>query len=110
MSAFSKASKLAEEGINVVAASVDTEEEAKKTIGEAGVNFPVGYGLDNAKISEVTGCFYEEKRKILHSTGYVLRPDGTVAVAVYSSGPIGRLVWQDVLALVQFYKKMAAGK
>jgi hypothetical protein len=52
-----------------------------------------------------TGCFYEERRQILHSTGYVLRPDGTVAVGVYSTGPIGRLVWQDVLALVQFYKK-----
>lgn len=35
-------------------------------------------------------------RGILHGTGYVVRPDGTVTVAVYSAGPIGRLVWQDV--------------
>jgi hypothetical protein len=28
-------------------------------------------------------------------------------VSQYSSGPIGRLVWQDVLGLVQFYKKQA---
>jgi hypothetical protein len=26
-------------------------------------------------------------------------------VSQFSSGPIGRLVWQDVLGLVQFYKK-----
>ncbi|MEK6709424.1 MAG: peroxiredoxin, partial [Nitrospinota bacterium] len=73
-----------------------------------GLDFPVGWGLDHKKLSELTGCFYEEKRQILHSTGYVLRPDGTVAVGVYSTGPIGRLVWQDVAALVQFNKKQAA--
>jgi len=38
---------------------------------------------------------------------FVLKPDHTIAVAQYSSGPIGRLVWQDVLALVQFQKKQA---
>ena len=94
--------------MKVVAASVDTEENAKKTVEECGLDFPVGWGLDHKKLSELTGCFYEEKRQILHSTGYVLRPDGTVAVGVYSTGPIGRLVWQDVAALVQFYKKQAA--
>jgi len=41
----------------------------------------------------------------LQATGFVLKPDRTIAVAQYSSGPIGRLVWQDVLGLVQFYKK-----
>ncbi|MGQ4810457.1 hypothetical protein NKDENANG_03926 [Candidatus Entotheonellaceae bacterium PAL068K] len=88
-----------------MAASVDTEEEAQKTIAECGINFPVGYGADCKAVSELTGCFYEERRWILHSTGYVLRPDSTIAVCVYSTGPIGRLVWQDVLNLVQFYKK-----
>lgn len=92
----------------MVAASVDTEEEAQKTIDECGITFPVGYGVDYREVSQWTGCFYEERRQILHSTGYVLRPDGTIAVGVYSSGPIGRLVWQDVLNLVQFQKKAAA--
>jgi peroxiredoxin len=86
---------------------VDTEEEAQKTIDECGINFPVGYGADCKAVSELTGCFYEERRQILHSTGYLLKPDGTVAIGVYSTGPIGRLVWQDVLGLVQFYKKQA---
>ena len=87
---------------------MDTEEQAKGTVEECGINFPVGYGIDNKQISELTGCFYEEKRQILHSTGYVIKPDGTIAVGVYSSGPIGRLVWQDVLAVVQYIKGMAA--
>ncbi len=87
---------------------MDTEEQAKGTVEECGIDFPVGYGLDNKRISELTGCFYEEKRQILHGTGYVLKPDGTIAVGVYTSGPIGRLVWQDVLAVVQYIKGMAA--
>ena len=86
---------------------MDTERDAQKTIEECSIDFPVGYGVDCKAISELTGCFYEERRQILHSTGYVLRPDGTIAVAVYSTGPIGRLVWQDVLNLVQFYKQRA---
>lgn len=44
---------------------------------------------------------------MLHATGFVIRPDRTIAVAQYGSGPIGRLVWQDVLGLVQFVKKQA---
>lgn len=91
--------------MKVVAASVDTEEDAKKTMAECGIDFPVGYGADGKALSALTGCFYEERRQILHSTGYVLRPDSTIAVGVYSTGPIGRLVWQDVLGLVQFSKQ-----
>ena len=56
---------------------------------------------------EVAGPWrrYEERRNILRSTGFVVKPDRTIVVSQYSSGPIGRLVWQDVLGLVQFYKK-----
>lgn len=93
--------------MQLVAASVDTEEEAKKTVAECGIEFPVGYGADCQAVARATGCFYEERRQILHSTGYVLRPDSTIAVGVYSTGPIGRLVWQDVLNLVQLYKQRA---
>ena len=88
---------------------MDTEENAQKTIEETGFNHTLGYGLDFKAVSELTGAFYEEKRSILHTTDYLLRPDGTIVCAVYSSGPIGRLVWQDALGMVQFYKKMAAG-
>lgn len=84
---------------------MDTEGDAEEMVEQCAVDFPVGYGADYKSISTLTGCFYEERRQILHGTGYVLRPDGTIAVAVYSTGPIGRLVWQDVLGLVQFYRK-----
>ena len=35
------------------------------------------------------------------STGFILDPDGTICLAVYSSGPIGRLSPTDVLGFVK---------
>jgi peroxiredoxin len=108
LAAFAKAqSRLDDEGIRVVAASTDPLEKATETVKELGLSFPVGYGLPLPATAAMLGAFYEERRGFLQSTGYVLKPDHTIAVAQYSSGPIGRLVWQDVVGLVEFYKKQA---
>lgn len=106
MAAFERAQpKLAEEGITVVAASTDPVEKAKETVSEHSLTFPVGYGLPMKETASALGAFYEERRNILQATGFVMKPDKTIVVSQYSSGPIGRLVWQDILGLVQFYKK-----
>lgn len=108
MAAFEKAqARLQEERIAVVAASTDPADKAVETVKEHTLSFPVGYGLPLEETAATFGAFYEPTRRVLHATGFVVKPDGTVAVAQYSSGPIGRLVWQDVLGLVQFYKKQA---
>ncbi len=108
MAAFDRAQdKLREEGISVVAASTDPIEKAKDTVNEHSLTLPVGYGLPVKETAATLGAFYEEKRGFLQATGFVIKPDKTIAVAQYSSGPIGRLVWQDILGLVQFYKKQA---
>lgn len=115
LAAFSRAGeKLAAEGIKVVAGSTDPEDEVRKTIAHSEVNFPIGHSLDPAKVSETTGAFYQpdppnRPRSYLHTTNFLLSPDGKVNIAVYSSGPLGRLVWQDVLQAVQYRKKMLAG-
>ena len=88
-----------------MAASTDPLEKATETVHEHGLSFPVGYGLPLEPTAASLGAFYEPRRGILQSTGYVLKPDHTIAVAQYSSGSIGRLVWQDVVGLVEFYKK-----
>jgi len=108
LAAFQRATdKLTDEGIRVVAASTDPPDKAEETVRSQDLTFPVGYGLDVRATAATFGAFSEERRGILQSTGYVTKPDGTIAVAQYSSGPIGRLVWRDVLALVQHYKKQA---
>ena len=92
------------EEITLIAGSVDPIEKAKETAEKLKVTFPVGYGLDPEKVSGITGAYYEKERKFLHATNFLIRPDKTVEVACYSSGPIGRFVPKDVLGLVKFYK------
>ncbi len=109
MAAFERAlPKLAEEGIRIVAASTDPLVKAKETVREHSLTFPIGYGLPMKDTAATLGAFYEERRNILQATGFVTKPDTTIVVSQYSSGPIGRLVWQDVLGLIQHYKKQAS--
>lgn len=101
--------------MKVVAASTDPEGEALRSIEASKVNFPVGHGLDPARVSETLGAYYapeagEKPRPYLHSTNFLLSPDGKVNIAVYSSGPLGRLVWQDVIQAVRFRKKRMAAQ
>ncbi len=91
----------------MIAGSTDPLEKATETVKEHDMTFPVAYSLPLKEAAATLGAFYEERRGFLQATGFVVKPDRTIAVAQYSSGPIGRLVWQDVLGLVQFYKKQA---
>jgi peroxiredoxin len=106
LAAFARAiARLEEEGIGVVAASTDARDKAEATVKEHSITYPVGYGLPLEETAATLGAFYEPTRRVLHATGFVVNPDATIAVAQYSSGPIGRLVWQDVVALVQVRRK-----
>jgi len=101
--------KLSAEGIRVVSVSADTEEQSAALVEKLGLTFDVGYGVDAARASEALGAFYEPNdgpngHPYLHSAGFVVGPDGTVLVAVTSSGAIGRLTWQDVHGMVQYVK------
>ena len=48
-----------------------------------------------------------EEPRYLQSTGFLLDPDGRVLNAVYSNGPIGRLVAEDVIGMVTYLKSKA---
>ena len=96
--------QLESEQIKVVAGSVDPIDKAKEMVEKLGITYPIGYGLNPEEVARVTGAYYERERKIIHATGFLLRPDKTIAVLCYSSGPIGRLAAKDVLNLVKFYK------
>lgn len=91
----------------MVALSTDPHDKAEETVREHGLTFPVGHGLALEATARTLGSFIDPARGVLQATGFVVKPDRTIAVAQYSSGPIGRLVWQDVVGLVQFYRKSA---
>ena len=87
-----------------MAASTDPLEKAQGTVEKLGLKYLVGYGLPLKETATILGAFYEEKRAILHATGFVLRPDNQIAVSQYSSGAIGRLVPEDTHNLIKFFK------
>ena len=104
--------KLEEEGVGVVAASVDDEECSAGTVASLGLTFPVAYGLPVTETARAFGAFYDgaptHTAPYLQSTGFVLGPDRRILLALYSTGAIGRLGWQDVLGMVQYAKKAEA--
>lgn len=107
--AFQEAApELREEGIEVVAGSVDPADKTTELVDKLELDYPVLHSLPLIETAETLGAFYETRRSILHATGFVITPDKTVDVACYSTGPIGRLDVPDVIGLVQFRKRMAA--
>ncbi|MFV2039570.1 MAG: peroxiredoxin [Acidimicrobiales bacterium] len=100
---------LKQDGITVVAASVDSVEKAarlKEGLSLRYVN--VLAELDAPAVSETTGAAYQAgDTPFLHATGFLLHPDGHIVNSVYSSGPIGRFTANDVLKKVVFEKAMA---
>lgn len=105
---FQRASqRLADAGIKVVALSVDDEATTRGTIEKFKLSFPVGHSVDADKVATITGAYTNESPRYLQSTGFVLAPDGKILNAVYSSGPLGRLVAEDVIGMVTYLKSKA---
>ncbi len=89
----------------LLAASVDPYEDAVKTASSLKLTYPVAFGLNAEEISRVSGAFYKEEKRFLHATGFLLNRSGTVIVAVYSTGAIGRLTATDSLKLIKQLQK-----
>lgn len=87
--------------VEILAASVDSREAAESMVDANNLTFPLGYGLEAEAVSRLTGAFYEGEKKFLHATGFILNRKGTIMVAVYSSGPIGRLTAENCLGLIE---------
>jgi len=87
----------------VIAASSDGEEGARKLVDELGLQYTVLYGLDAQETSEAIGCYTGERKGSPHiqPASFVLKRDGTVAHAVYSSGKVGRLTSSDAMTVLE---------
>jgi peroxiredoxin len=92
-------------GAKVVAFSVDDAETAAALVSKRRLRFPVGHSADAEKIAATTDSYVSEEPRYLQSTGFILAPDGTVRLAVYSSGAIGRLVADDVIGFIRYTKE-----
>jgi peroxiredoxin len=103
LGAFSRAlDTLSEVDVKVVALSVDDEDTSAELVAKRKLRFPVGHSADADKIAAAIGAYVNDDRHYLQSTGVILAPDGTVCLAVYSSGAIGRLVPDDVVGFIRY--------
>jgi len=108
LAGFQRASqRLAEAGIKVVSLSVDDEATSRGTVEKFKLSFPVGHSADADQIASLTGAYINDSPRYLQSTGFLLDPSGRVLNAIYSSGPIGRLVAEDVIGMVAYLKAHA---
>jgi peroxiredoxin len=109
LAAFSRAhDALSELGVKVVALSVDDEQTSAALIAKHKLRFPVGHSADAGKVAATTGAYVNDEPRYLQSSGFVLAPDGTVRVAVYSSDAIGRLAADDAVGYIRYLTEHAA--
>ena len=109
LAAFSRAlGALTELGAKVAALSVDDEQTSAALVAKHKLRFPVGHSADAGKVAAATGAYVNDDPRYLESTGFILAPDGTVLIAVYSSDGIGRLVADDVAGYIRYLTQHAA--
>jgi len=89
-------------GVKVLAASIDPEDRAKEVSDE--VTYPVGYGVTYEQAT-LLGSWWEDRRKIIQPSEFLLDADGLVLLSSYSAGPLGRVDAADVTRLVTFLEK-----
>ncbi len=91
-----------------MALSVDNEEDARKMVERYKIGFPVVYGLDVRKEAEKIGAYFDSESGYFQPANFILR-NGKVVQATYSSGPLGRLQAEQVLMLIDHYRKQEKG-
>jgi peroxiredoxin len=97
-----------QESVDVIALSVDPLEKATEMAKRENLSFPLAYGLEVPRDAEKIGAFWEERRKIIHATNFILDSEKKVVDASYSIGPIGRITAADALSHVQHFKRRKA--
>ena len=68
------------------------------------VAFPIGAGVTREQ-AEAIGAWWEDRRGIVQPSQFLMRRDGSIIQSTYSDGPLGRLLADDVLGLVNFLVK-----
>jgi alkyl hydroperoxide reductase subunit AhpC len=92
-------------GIKIIAGSVDSLDNARKTVTQEKVTYPVAYGLDAREFAKATGAFYNDELGYLNGTAFIVRPNGKVAGALYSTGKIGRYNATECLGMIDYWMK-----
>jgi len=113
LSAFQrKLPELEQLGARVIAISADSAEEAQKTVDRHHIAFPVLYGASPVLVAKSFGTHTASNANgtYINSTGFIVDPRGAIAIAVYSSGAIGRIVADDAIGLIKYNQSRVAAQ
>lgn len=94
-----------QENVDIIALSVDPLDKAQEMVDRVKATFPIGYGLVVPRDADKVGAYWEDRRKIIHATNFIIGPDRKVTQACFATGPIGRIVAEDALRSVQGAKR-----
>jgi alkyl hydroperoxide reductase subunit AhpC len=100
--------EFSKEGVDVIALSVDPLEKAQEMAQRVNATFRIGYGLKVPEDADKVGAYWEDRRKIIHATNFILDSDRKVTQACYATGPIGRIVAEDALRSIRGAKSRKA--
>ena len=93
---------LKEQGVSVIAASVDDESKTSEVATELG--FPVAWGVSRED-GEKIGAWWEPVRNCMQPSEFVLRQNGKVLFSNYSNSPVGRMDPEETLVLIKYLNK-----
>ena len=97
-----------QENVDVIALSVDPMDRAKEMVERVKATFPITYGPEVPHDADKVGAYWEDRRKIIHATNFIIDADKRVTQACFATGPIGRIVAEDALRSIQGTKKRKA--
>ena len=100
--------------VKVIAASVETRDVAEQLGSDLGLDFPIGYGLNEREVASATGAFYDAEGfsgqgGSLHATGFILDEEGHVRTSLYSNGALGRLLPDQCISYIDTFKGLPVG-
>jgi peroxiredoxin len=100
LAAFEKSrAQLEAKGCALLAASVDTEELARKAAQAAGLTFPVAFGLTRTDADAIGAWWgkHPPDGEHLQPAEFLLGRGSTVLGSMYASGPVGRMGADEVI-------------
>ena len=86
-------------GVQIIAASIDTGEDAEKIAADLNYKHAGGVTREQA---DAIGAWWEDRRQIIQPSEFIMNADGKVLTSTYSSGPIGRIDPESALGFITF--------
>ena len=91
-------------GIDVIAASADTEEDVQAMVNKFYLTFPVAHDVTE-EIAKSIGAWWEDERGINQPSEFITMKGEKILSTTYSSGPIGRIDPDLVLGFIKYHRK-----